>query len=318
MNPQQTTTAHFGKQGIGRAEHNDRTHVTQNDIDHIDKERTSLNEVLIRDQTDKFFEETFREAMEIFNEKQRRNSTPERQIDMEEYKQKNVYEVILQVGNVETAGSLSLNQKDRDKINSIMQVYMHDFRRRNPNLKILQAVVHHDEATPHMHLRYVGVAKNMKRGMSIQANRKQALIQQGYTNKNSRFDNPTIQFTRTEQARFKEICKEHGIQWTPSTRNQKHKYMTREQYIDWDKGMKELEAQKQDCLQELGEIEFQKHAYLQEQKKAQAAVDKYNKVNAAFIKTFNYNLEQGDFEALAREGAIQTIKDRLRNGDFER
>lgn len=85
MNPQQTTTAHFGKQGIGRAKHKDRTHVTLNDIDHIDKERTSLNEVLIRDQTDHFFEETFREAMEIFNEKQRRNSTPERQIDMEEY-----------------------------------------------------------------------------------------------------------------------------------------------------------------------------------------------------------------------------------------
>lgn len=45
-----------------------------------------------------------------------------------------------------------------------MQVYIHDFRRRNPNLKILQAVVHHDEATPHMHLRYVGVTKKYETG----------------------------------------------------------------------------------------------------------------------------------------------------------
>ena len=58
-----------------------------------------------------------------------------------------------------------------------MEEYAKEFEIRNPNLKVFNAVIHLDEETPHLHLDYVPVAKNLTRGMSVQNSQTKALEQ---------------------------------------------------------------------------------------------------------------------------------------------
>src|SRR5699024_3452704 len=53
--------------------------------------------------------------------------------------------------------------------------------KRNPNLKVYNAVIHNDEASPHMHLNFVPVASGYKRGLEKQVAFDRAIIQQDST-----------------------------------------------------------------------------------------------------------------------------------------
>ena len=43
--------------------------------------------------------------------------------------------------------------------------YVEGFEERNPNLKLIGAYIHMDEASPHLHLDYVPVAHGYSRGL---------------------------------------------------------------------------------------------------------------------------------------------------------
>ena len=43
--------------------------------------------------------------------------------------------------------------------------YVKGFEERNPNLKLIGAYIHMDEASPHLHLDYIPVAKGYTRGL---------------------------------------------------------------------------------------------------------------------------------------------------------
>ena len=53
--------------------------------------------------------------------------------------------------------------------------------KRNPNLKVYNAVIHNDEASPHMHLNFVPVASGYKRGLEKQVSFDRAIMQQDVT-----------------------------------------------------------------------------------------------------------------------------------------
>src|SRR5690625_6167870 len=61
-----------------------------------------------------------------------------------------------------------LNNENREIANTILEEWFHDFEKRNPNLKVYNAVIHNDEASPHMHLNFVPVASGYKRGLEKQ------------------------------------------------------------------------------------------------------------------------------------------------------
>src|SRR5699024_7722431 len=62
-----------------------------------------------------------------------------------------------------------------------LEEWFHDFEKRNPNLKVYNAVIHNDEASPHMHLNFVPVASGYKRGLDKQVAFDRAIIQQDST-----------------------------------------------------------------------------------------------------------------------------------------
>src|SRR5699024_7310148 len=64
----------------------------------------------------------------------------------------------------------------------ILENYFENFQKRNPNLIAYNAVIHMDEATPHLHLNIVPVAhlKNVKRGLTVKPSLDRALEEEGY------------------------------------------------------------------------------------------------------------------------------------------
>lgn len=65
-----------------------------------------------------------------------------------------------------------------DVSNEILEKYVENFENRNPNLKIYNAVIHNDEASPHLHLNVIPVASGYKRGVQLQPSFDKALKQQ--------------------------------------------------------------------------------------------------------------------------------------------
>ncbi|MGG0645092.1 plasmid recombination protein [Sporosarcina gallistercoris] len=162
--------------------HNNRT---MNDKDkernsHIDESRSHENVYLVQKNLKEVYQEEFGEALENYNAKQKRN---DRKIDnyyehIQSSKKTSLQqELIIQVGDKEDFSS----KADFDKANEILKEWYSDFEKRNPQLKIYNAVIHNDEASPHMHVNFVPVAEGYKRGLEKQVSFDKAITQQDLT-----------------------------------------------------------------------------------------------------------------------------------------
>src|SRR5699024_6028692 len=154
---------------------------------HIKSEYTELNEVLIHKNIKDIYEKEFGQAVKDYNAKQKRKDRK-----IEDYyskvkhskNQRTQIEFIVQVGNVDDY------KNDKNRITSslwqdskkILENYFENFQKRNPNLIAYNAVIHMDEATPHLHLNIVPVAhlKNVKRGLTVKPSLDRALEEEGY------------------------------------------------------------------------------------------------------------------------------------------
>lgn len=313
MNMHQTITCHLGKQGIGSSKHNDRTHITKDTQERIDTSRTQDNYVIISDREASIYDETFRNAMDEYNAKAIKQGHPERVKNMEDYKMENTYEMIFQIGNANTLSVNDCDRNDKIIINDIMEQAVFMMQRTYPQLKITQAVVHWDETSPHMHVRYVGVAEHVKRGMHTQANRKKAFEQMGFRGKDGtcREDNATTEFTKHIQEEFIKIATNNGIIKEASARGKDNPNMSVNQYKEWCKANEYIKQAKEKAQG------IEKSA-LEAELKAKDAVNKFNKVNEAFKKEFDAHIHNGEFESLAKANAKEDIKRALHRGDFNR
>ncbi len=144
---------------------------------HIDSERSSENKYLVQQDLKELYQEEFGEALENYNAKQKRK---DRKIDdyfkhIQSSKKTSLQqEMIIQVGDKDDFSS----KADFEKANEILEEWFAGFEERNPNLKIYNAVIHNDEASPHMHLNFVPVADGYKRGLEKQVSFDRAITQQ--------------------------------------------------------------------------------------------------------------------------------------------
>lgn len=147
---------------------------------HIDESRSHENVYLVQKNLKEVYKEEFGEALENYNAKQKRN---DRKIDnyyehIQSSKKTSLQqELIIQVGDKDDFSS----KADFDKANEILKEWYSDFEKRNPQLKIYNAVIHNDEASPHMHLNFVPVAEGYKRGLEKQVSFDKAITQQDLT-----------------------------------------------------------------------------------------------------------------------------------------
>lgn len=176
---------------------------------HIDFSRSDSNKYLVQKSLKEVYKQEFGQAQADYNEKQKRNDR----------KIKNYYdqvraskktslqqEMILQVGD---SNQFQDNPENQQMANEILQEWFDKFEERNPNLKIYNAVIHNDEASPHMHLNFVPVATGYKRGMDKQVSFDKAILQQDKTlNKERPFDD----WRNREVLLLEKMLKERGIE----------------------------------------------------------------------------------------------------------
>lgn len=160
-------------------EHNNRSMKKSelNKLTHIDQSRLDLNEYLVDIPIEEVYEREFTEALKNYNDKQKRK---DRKIDnyyehiCKSKKHMPQQEIIFQVGEYQDF----LHQENRDIAKDILREHFERFKKDNPNLKIYNAVIHDDEATPHLHINFVPIADGYKRGLEKQVSFDRALILQ--------------------------------------------------------------------------------------------------------------------------------------------
>lgn len=168
------TTKHLSisfRSDNGCIEHNNRDFFTDN----VDRSRTGDNITYVKKDLHELYHEIFDKALAEYNEKQTRS---DRMInDYYEHirqgkKEKLFQEIIVMFGNCEDCCVGSENWEIAKKM---LDEYMRDFEKRNPNLKVFNAVMHLDEATPHLHINFVPVCYDQKQGLSTRVSMKRAI-----------------------------------------------------------------------------------------------------------------------------------------------
>ncbi len=201
--------------GKGSLAHNNREFIAGN----VDPERTSWNVTYVQTPLKQAYEEIFGPAVAEYNSQQKRK---DRQIDNYLNKIKNsgnnekqFYEIVVQVGRQDDTGVLDENGKLSDgakEAAEILDQYAKTFEERNPNLKLFNAVLHMDEATPHLHLDYIPVAHEYKSGLKTRNSLTKALKEMGIEPAKGQKDNETVHWQAREREYLTEQCKERGIE----------------------------------------------------------------------------------------------------------
>lgn len=175
---------------------------------HINQSRSHENKYLVQKDIKELYQEEFGEVLEKYNAKQKRN---DRKIDdyykhIQSSKKTSLQqEMIVQVGDMKDFNYLA----DYEQANEILLEWFKDFEKRNPNLKVYNAVIHNDEASPHMHLNFVPVASGYKRGLEKQVSFDRAITQQDATLDKMR---PFDDWREKEVRSLEKILQEHGIE----------------------------------------------------------------------------------------------------------
>ena len=166
-----------GMTGRGSIRHNNRSFSAAN----IDRSRTGLNVTFCQEDLKQVYHQLFDEALAAYNAKKKktRDKIPDYYEHIRQGKQEKLFhEVIFQIGNKDDCGCGSL---DGDRAAAVLAEFAESFQERNPHLRVFNAVMHMDEATPHIHIDFVPVATEQTRGLQTRVSMKQALKQQGFT-----------------------------------------------------------------------------------------------------------------------------------------
>lgn len=161
----------------------------------------------------------FTSAIEDYNSKQKRKSrwVTDYLSDIKNSgnNEKPFYEVVVQIGRKEDTGVLDVDGKlsmDAEVAKMILDEYVRTFQERNPNLYLFNAVLHMDEATPHLHLDYIPVAHGYKTKMHTRNSLTKALQEMGIEPATSKLDTETMHWQKRERDYLMGICRERGLE----------------------------------------------------------------------------------------------------------
>ena len=202
----------FG-QGKGSLTHNNREFMTDN----VDPLRTPQNITFVRQPIGEAYDQLFAESTERYNAKQKRNDRkvhgsyyehlfgvkPCNTVRTAADKRKSFYEDVVQIGKMEDSG---YGTEDFQLVTDCLKEYMEGFQNRNPNFYVFNAVLHMDEATPHLHIDYIPVG-HYKRGQDTQNGIAQALKEMGF----GEGKQAIARWRAAEIEVLNKICLEHGI-----------------------------------------------------------------------------------------------------------
>lgn len=212
--------------------HNNREFIAKN----VDRERVSENITYKQENIREKYHELFDKALEEYNAKMRSNR---RIKDYYEHmnksqKEKPFYEIVVQVGDKDNCG---IGAENFESAKQMLDEYMKAFEKRNPNIKVFNAVMHLDEATPHLHIDFVPICHNRTRGLSTKTSLKGALEEQGFSSKSKRISE-WASWAESEKQMLAEVLKKHGF--SQDVKGAHYSHMTVPEYKNAKKKIEEI------------------------------------------------------------------------------
>lgn len=203
--------------GKGDLYHNNRRFVAEN----VDKSRIVDNITIISEDVKTVYHELFDDALAEYNSKQKRKDRIIK--DYHDHirhsrQEKEFHEVIFQIGNKDdTPCGSDISQRATEALKQ----YAESFQKRNPHLRMFNAVIHLDEATPHIHIDFVPFATEQKRGLSTRVSLSKALEQQGFTSE-GKLNTCSKLWIDSEKQALADIMKTLNIEWEQKGTHNEH------------------------------------------------------------------------------------------------
>lgn len=196
-----------GMTGQGSVAHNNRSFYAQN----VDKSRSHQNITVHQEDIKAVYHQLFDQALEAYNSKKKktRDKIPDYYEHIRQGKQEKIFhEVIFQIGNKDTC---PCGSPEGAQVAEILVDFAKTFQSRNPHLRVFNAVLHMDEATPHVHIDFVPFATGQKRGLSTRVSMKQALKQQGFTGI-SKQNSEWTRWMESEKQVLEDMARSRGLE----------------------------------------------------------------------------------------------------------
>ena len=202
----------------GNVEHNNRDFIAKN----VDSNKTNENILYKAQNIEAAYHELFDAAVADYNSKK---SRPSRRINnyyehiRDGRREEVYYETIVQFGSVHDAPCGSERGEVAKKM---LDDYMKNFQKRNPNLHVFNAVLHMDEASPHLHIDFIpfyttGRTNGLSKGVSMKA----ALVEQGFRPKGIT-TNHLVEWEMSERKAMETIVNSYGYEREEMNANYKH------------------------------------------------------------------------------------------------
>lgn len=193
---------------IGVIAHNNREFFAKN----VDQNRSKDNVTYVQKNLREFYHDLFDDAVEKYNQAQRSNRKITDYYErIKNSKQERLFEeIIVGFGNMKEN---SVGSDDWELKKKLCDEYMREFEKRNPNMKVFNAVLHLDEANPHLHIDFVPISTdaNRQHGLSTKVSMRQALCDQGFSPKR-RNENGLMMWEESEREIMTEILRRHGLE----------------------------------------------------------------------------------------------------------
>lgn len=256
--------------GKGKLRHNNRDIISPN----VDQSRIANNITLKQQSLADAYEEIFGDATAEYNKKQRRSdrkienyfkklfgenpdSMQADTILIDKDERKSFYEYVVSFGTMHDTGYATNPDMAATSVDCLKE-YMAGFQKRNPQFHVFNAVIHQDEATPHLHYDMIPFAEGYKMSLTRQQSISKALEQMGYGTGKAAID----KFTKSERNIFRKICEAHGVEIAEETKGRGHTYTCEEYRQTAEKNKQEIEESEQKKVavkEELADLTRQKN-----------------------------------------------------------
>ncbi len=150
----------------------------------------------------------------------------------------------MQIGTKDDTG---IGSADAENAIACLCEYMKGFQKRNPNFHVFNAVMHLDEATPHLHIDYIPVG-HFANGLDTRNAMAKALEEMGY----GKGANAINRWRLAEWEVLHRICTTHGIEISEPKKSRGYSFTTQE-YGEHKDEIRRLEEEKTYALTELDE-----------------------------------------------------------------
>lgn len=325
------TTSHSGRFNrqtgeVFSANHNDRNFDLDN-AEHINADLTQFNkyytcypgDMSFQEIEKKYYTENFKEALEAKNERYKASGHAEdvKGIDdLLKSRRTCPEEVIYQIGKQEQTVKPEL-------LDEICWKQLAWEQEQFPQVVILDAALHVDEATPHMHVRKVWEAQG-KDGKIVSQTK--ALEQMGVerpdiSKAKSRYNNPKMTYTHACREHFQELCKEYDleIETEPQEASKSGLALKEYQRRQEEEKLKEAEKQLESVNEEIGfqdmyllnvnELAEKREKELEQVKEELNAREQEIRQTNAEFQTLKQELKDTSDELVQAEKTIQAAKD---------